>query len=408
MSKKLEIKDFKIGESVSYKSMKIGTHGREALTPVKAVDLSKIKSKIGFGREDLGVNEIYKTVYEKDQLYSSEGKKGTLRIASIKRMNDDQKLQEQFENQLIFLKKKAREKDITMCILDYQGDRYPNKEEIEFLADMSYVYSDLVSFPVISNTKTIKSPEDFSKYFTFLKRYLEILNALNDKPIIGIVPKIGRTYMDTLFNFYYDNDINAFYFDFECKQPLKLHANITKFLRKLKDEDLVEKSFLHSTNIYSGRFLVSDYVINAKDILSFGLGFDSMGRNTRKPLPAKFIESLPPQPERKFRLFNKDDYGYYQLKPEKIKDILPKDTRIQLADFLNTHISKYDLQHSFNMEQQGFEAIKLRKIIEEKPDEYLKKKKYVDKKDIETLKKIHDTVMKGKTTTGKMKTLFDF
>jgi len=408
MSKKLEIKDFKIGESVYYKSMKIATHGREATTPVKAVDLSKIRAKIGFDRENLGINEIHKPAYAKDQIYSSGAKAGKIRIHSIKRMNDDPKLQEQFESQLIFLKNKAREKDITMCILDYHGDHYPNEDEIQFLADMSYVYSDLVPFPVISNTKTITSQEEFSQYLAFLKRYLEILNALNDRPIIGIIPKIGRTYMDSLFNFYHDNDINAFYFDFECKQPLKLHANITKFLRKLKEEDMIEKSFLHSTNLYSGRFLVSDYVINAKDILSFGLGFDSMGRNMRKPPPVGVIEKIPPQQERRFRLFNKDDYGYYQLKPEKIKDIFPKDTKIQLDDFLNTHISKYDLQHSFNMEQQGLESIKLRKIIEEKPEDYLKKKKYVDKKDIETMKKIHDVVMKGKTTSSKMKSLFDF
>lgn len=416
MSKKLDISDFKIGENITYKAMKIKTHGREALTPVKAINLSDIRPRFGINKEEFGINEIHKTVFGIDQIYKSGNNKGNVRIHSIKSMNKDIELQENFEYSLQYLKDKARQKDITMCFLEYKGTRYPNKSEIEFIADISYEYSDLVPFPIISLTKNIKEEEDFKKYLTFLKDYYEILNTLNERPIIGVIPKIGRAYLDKLFDFYHGNDITAFYFDFECKQPLKLRSNIRKFFRKINDQNMTEKSFLHATNIYSGRFLLSDYAINAKDILSFGLGFDGMGRNKRKPPPPHVIEKLPAQPERKFRLFNKNDYGYYQLQPDKVNEILPKDTNIKLEDFSNPNISKYNIQHNFNMEQQMLEAIKLRKIIEENTEEYLKEKKYVSEEDISTLKKIHDFVMKskstktkkGKSSKPKVKSLFDY
>ena len=412
MSGKIDISDFKKGDDILYKSMKIKTHGKKALAPVKAIDLSKIKSKFEINREEFGVNEIHREVYEVDQIYKSGDRQGQVRISSIKSMNEDIELQEAFESTLNFRKNKSRSKDITMCFLDYRGNHYPGKDEIEFIADMSYHYSDLIPFPIIYMTKNIKNPSDFNQYLNFLKQYYEILNTLNEKPIIGIIPKIGRTYLDPLFDFYHGNDINAFYFDFECRQPIKLHPNIRKFFRKLNDEDMLEKCFLHSTNIYSGRFRLSDYAINAKDILSFGLGFDSMGRNMRKPLPPMVIEKLPPNPERRFRLFNKKDYGYYQLQPDKINILFPEDTKLEKKYFTNPNVNIYDIQHNFNMEQQGLEAINLRKIITETTEDYLKEKEFVSEDDVSTLKKVHDFVMKSTSSDlkkeKKSRSLFDF
>ena len=94
MSKKLDISDFKIGEDITYKSMKLKTHGREALTPVKAINLSDIRPRFGINKEEFGINEIHRTVYEVDQIYKSGINEGKVRISSIKSMNDDSELQE--------------------------------------------------------------------------------------------------------------------------------------------------------------------------------------------------------------------------------------------------------------------------------------------------------------------------
>lgn len=398
MSVEVKITNFHIDENLLYRTMTLRALGKEMATPVKAVNPSQLRSGIQIRREPRGLVEIHKDLYEQTQYFQRGTREGERRIPSIEDLNREPSLQERFESGIDYLRRRSGSQNLVLCMLRYVGEKYPGKMAIEYLCDISYVFSDIVPVPAVFPTREISCEEDFLRYLSWLKSYFEILETHNNKPIMGIVPNIGRIYFDSLFDFYRDRGLNCFYFDFEGKSPLSRQTNIRKFLRLLCNEDMLENSFLHATNVYSGRFLRKLETIRAKDILSFGLGFDSMGRNKRKPPPPDFVREQM-KPTSKLRLFNKEDYGYYQIASKDMSRIYPSDTNIPLEAFSkygdSTTSRRYDLQNNFNMEQQILEAIRLRGVVrKDSPEEYLRGKHYVAPQDLELMKKVSASVQK--------------
>jgi hypothetical protein len=170
-------------------------------------------------------------------------------------------------------------------------------------------------------------------------------------------------------------------------------------MRSLKEHDLLENSFIHSINANQGRFNKDANVVGAKDILSFGLGFDSMGER-HKPLkgPKEFFEKLQNREENKLRLFNKEDYGYYKISPNEIQDVYPKDSIIKMDSFANENLDVRNLQKSFNLEQIGLETLRLREIINEQSAlEYLSNKLLVKKEDYKKIARMKKEISRKQT-----------
>jgi hypothetical protein len=91
------------------------------------------------------------------------------------------------------------------------------------------------------------------KYKKFLEESLEIIETLNHKPIMGVVPPL-QFYIKEIVEFYAKKGIDAFVFDFDGKTPLSMHQTIRSFMRSLREQDLLENSFIHSINTNQGRF----------------------------------------------------------------------------------------------------------------------------------------------------------
>lgn len=171
---------------------------------------------------------------------------------------------------------------------------------------------------------------------------------------------------------------------------------IRKILISIKSNKPLEECYIHSFNLGIGRPNKIEEVIPAKDILGPGIGFSSIGNKYKKFKPSKqFIEFIKTNPEYKFRLFNKADYGYWRgISQKRIKDIFPKDCKID-QDLFTSYKNKVFLQKLFNAEQMALEAINMRKQINEDPEKflnYVKGKKHVISDDFEKLRAIKQKV----------------
>ncbi len=361
-----------------YITKELRVNGKNLTTPIKSLGVS---SKLVLNEKIKGVNEFYKRFsldenLKKNSVYNV--------LSSPEKLSD---LNYKFNS---MVKKTDTDKEINLCFIEYDDIKYPEKKPLEFILDTAYEYSDITPLPIISNIgKRIDSEEKFEKYKKFLEESLEIIDTLNHKPIMGIVPPV-QFYVKEIVEFYANRGIDAFVFDFDGKTPLSMHQTIRSFMRSLREQDLLENSFIHSINTNQGRFNKEVNVVGAKDILSFGLGFDSMGER-HKPLkgPKEFFEKLKNREDNKLRLFNKEDYGYYRLGIGELEEIYPIDSIIKKESFVNVKSDLKNLQKNFNIEQIGLETVRLRDIItNQEPKEYLSHKTQVKREDFKKIMKM--------------------
>ncbi|MDD5615856.1 MAG: hypothetical protein PHH85_06595 [Candidatus Methanoperedens sp.] len=378
MSKHIEFKKVCPDDDTLYITKELRVNGKKLTTPIKSLGVS---SKLVFNDKIKGVNEFYKRFSLDENLKKNS-------VYSV--LSSPEKLSELNYKFNSLVKKTDTDKEINLCFIEYDDMKYPEKKPLEFILDTAYEYSDITPLPIISNVgKRIDSEEKFEKYKKFLEESLEIIDTLNHKPIMGIVPPV-QFYIKEIVELYAKNGIDAFVFDFDGKTPLSMHQTIRSFMRSLREQDLLENSFIHSINTNQGRFNKEVNVVGAKDILSFGLGFDSMGER-HKPLkgPKEFFEKLKNREDNKLRLFNKDDYGYYRLGISELEEIYPADSIIKKESFVNEKSDLRNLQKNFNMEQIGLETIRLRDIItNQEPKEYLSHKTQVKKEDFKKIIKM--------------------
>ena len=378
MSKHIEFKKVCPDDDTLYITKELRINGKNLITPIKSLGVS---SKLVLNDKIKGVNEFYR----KFSLDESLKKNSIYKVlSSPEKLND---LNYKFNS---LVKKTDTDKEINLCFIEYDDIKYPEKKPLEFILDTAYEYSDITPLPIISNIgKRIDSEEKFEKYKKFLDESLEIIDTLNHKPIMGIVPPV-QFYIKEIVEFYAKKGIDAFVFDFDGKTPLSMHQTIRSFMRSLREQDLLENSFIHSINTNQGRFNKEVNVVGAKDILSFGLGFDSMGER-HKPLkgPKEFFEKLKNREDNKLRLFNKEDYGYYRLGIGELEEIYPVDSIIKKESFVNEKSDLRILQKNFNVEQIGLETVRLRDIItNQEPKEYLSHKTQVKKEDFKKIIKM--------------------
>lgn len=174
-----------------------------------------------------------------------------------------------------------------------------------------------------------------------------------------------------------------------------LNSQMINFISTLKDVGLeYQKTFIYAINNSSGKFTKDDEAIPSKDILTPGAGMDCVGKlhiggggsnkNKDERVKNKLIRN-------RFRLFNKEDYGYYKIDSSRMPFKFPSDSSIP-QNKLNTVSCNEDLifEKMFNMEQLSIETVRMREYIEEKfqPLDMIKKEKSkVSSQDIEALRK---------------------
>ena len=400
---RLQIKPlaFDKNDETLYGSKEITLDGKKIFTPIVSLDTRHITHNDQLADAAKGLNEIYRQL---------ETRKHPLEGIIFNR-----KRQDNFNSKLQTEHNRGNsQKELTLCILEYAGARFPLGRELEFILDTTYLFSDIVPLPTLPKmTAAIDEKSKFDKYRIFQEEIIRFLRSnKHEKPIMGVIPRLAYAFVADLMEVYIDNDINAFYVDFEARNPTTFKQNLLPVFRTLAQHDMTEKSFIYAHNIDVGRIVKASDVINAKNILSFGFGFDAMGRRHKKrQMPEKARQKID-MSSRRLRLFNKNDYGYYRiLNPRGIREIYPSDSSIPINAFSrgflgNLHtLRRYE--KLFNTEQLGLEAFRVRQIVKDYvPTKYLATKQHVKGKHIKLIKRFKDNISRKKSNQKSLLDIF--
>lgn len=373
MSVETKIKTIEVDSNSLYRTQTVKFNADKRITtPTKTIPLDKLKLRHSLNEKALQINEIFRR-------FTAD---------SIKQNNEDGHKYTELESWFNGQKKKAKEGTVNLCFIDFDEMRLPNKEEIEFMTDLSYCNSDITAIPTINRMNQKNVSISFDDYLNYLKSAFEIIEQLNKKPIMGVIPKIAPKNINELMEFYNEKGINTFTFDFGGSNPMSQSSKVFKVMRALNKLDMLETSYVHGHNVGVRVNKAAD-VIPARDVLGFGIGLGSLGekRVPFRPNPA-FLSMIKMNPLNKFRLFNKKDYGYWKaVSAEDLPAIFPKDCKLPVEEFKNSK-QPFDLQKVFNAEQLALEAHNLKRLIREESEDalrYVKKKKHVEDSDIRLL-----------------------
>jgi hypothetical protein len=380
-----------------FRSKEVSLGGKRILTPIVSVDTRLLTYNDQLAIATKGLNEIYRK-FDSD---------------SLKEIVFNRNRQEEFNRRIETEHNKIDfSKEMTICITEYIGSKYPLGRELEFILDTAYVFSDIVPLPNLPKiTETISEESKFDHYQIYLREMIHFLRGNSkEKPIMGIVPRLAYGFVANLMGFYIDEGINAFYVDFEARNPITFKQNLLPIFRTLTEHEMTDNSFIYAHNVDAGRFVKVSEVVDAKDILSFGFGFDAIGRrHKKKKMPQEYWQKLDTL-SNKLRLFNKNDYGYYRIvNSQKIREIYPADSSFSIDMFvrgLSENISTLRrYERLFNTEQLGLEAFRIKQIVKDSiPTRYLTGKRYVKEKNVKLMKRFKDDIYKKKY---EQKNLFD-
>jgi hypothetical protein len=384
MSKYIKVSDFKVADDLFMKTQKINIEGKILQTPIKTIDASKLHPDIQIVDKVKGLNEICKFFNgQRLEEYVTGAKDESLINIELARKI-----------------RNTNHKEAIICFVGYEDLKFPDEKGINFLMNLAHEFSDATPLPLVP--KLFKNDErDFyvklNDYKVFMKKCIDSINRFNNKPILGIIPEIiPSTYVADLVNFYYDNDITSFVYDFKGKVSAGMRTKIREMMIALKELDLLGNSFLYSINVNNGKMIKDASIVRARDILTFGFGFDALGdQHIRRVFPpdvAKMIRERMINSSPLIRLFNNKDYGYYKTSDlSMLENIYPKDeTSIPFDNFRVFNTKAKHSQTLFNSERIGLEAMKYQRLIIEETDktsDYFKTKKYVREKDIKDLVK---------------------
>jgi hypothetical protein len=402
------IGDASVAEDSAFRFGKFSINGKKLEVPLQALDAKKYyESKIDFGNLSTDVAEIYLN-YSREKLKL---------FKEYPERNADE------ERKIKLWKDSIKESAVKFLFIRFQGKEYPNDDEMKALINVSYSSSDATPIPAfpdifkeditrvkrdgtpITETKIRVSEDRLKEFFSFLEKYIGLLNDWNHKDILGVIPiNIGAQNISKLIAFYYNNGVNHFYLDLNTATfnrlidtPL-MHA----ILSELKRSGLeYQKTFFYSINGSSGRFSNGNPVIGAKDILTGGAGLDCVGRihlgaggGGKKITDPRVIEKMKLN---RIRLFNKDDYGYYRLETKSLPFKLPEDNIINKELLLNLDKGK-KFGDIFNMQQLTIENQNLRLYIKEgfKPlSKIEKEKRNVSKLDLKSIQRFRREKLKS-------------
>jgi hypothetical protein len=353
-----------------FKSKRVKLSGKEAITPLRALDPSKFRTDIALNKKAFGLNEVYRSL-------DSE------KIAALRKDSNEHDI---FASVLANHVKRSQPNDLNLCVIRYSSKNpnpLPTTKEIEFVTDVAHSFSDITPLPII-NIEIDAS--NFVRYLDCLKTCYDTIEELNHKPIMGVIPNLPPELYSKLLDFYLKKDITSFYVDFDGKTPN--HLKLRPILRFLNTKGMLGKSLIYGINAKPGMVLKNTNVIPSKDFIAYGYGIDALGEShVGAKRPKEFWEKMKKavdtqQPNKK-RIFIKTDYGYYKTSAkEDVSGLYPNDTRIKLDNIIND--TQNNWQKLFNMEQQAIEAETIRRRLNsldknETILDYIKKKTQIQK-----------------------------
>lgn len=355
-------------------SLKIGSHTLQ--TPIKAMNLNKVTAGLKLNPAAGGLNEIWKS----------------LEVSALKDLMTNRDALERWSATIRSSKAKGDARgDVNVVVLEIDSTKMKPKE-LEFLSDLAYGFTDIVVVPVVKELhKLVEGPASpaLAEYLAFVKSFLEHVDALNNKPVMGTLPRLAWAQCQQVTQVYRKLGVDAYCLDFAGATPSTVDVlTLRPLLKSLKEDGLKDETLLYALNAGTGKSSKSlpPGVAPAKDVLAYGFGFDVLGqKHIALKGPKEMFEKMKKE-EPGVRLFDKEAYAYRRVPVNKIGGALPKDAIIPAMAFKDPSAVK-QLEAIVNMEQHGIEAARLRSVIKE--DEiptYLDGKSALDKGD---LKKMH-------------------
>ena len=378
MSIATQVKTLEADPNSLYKTQRIKfTSDKSILTPTKTIPLDRLNVPDPLNDKAKQLNEVFKRFSAKQ----------------IKEADEDSDKYKGIESFFNKQKSKVKPETTTFCFLDFNEQRLPTNNEIEFLTDLAYCNSDITTLPTISKFSDSKnSPISYEDYKKYLEKAIESVEQLNHKPIMGIIPKLARKNVPNLLEFYQSKGINTFALDLGGSNPISSIMSIFKVLKTLNKIKILDSCYIHGHNLGIRVNKVKE-IIPAKDVLGFGVGLNSIGekRTEFKPNPA-FLSLIKMNPLNKFRLFNKKDYGYWKaISASDLEKVYPADSSVPISAFKIAfkNASQFsNVQKVFNFEQLAIESHHVKEVITEDADktlDYIKKKRYIAQDDVKVL-----------------------
>ena len=366
------------------KKLSIDIGMKHATTPLRALHLKQspqCESRLIHSTSVRGINEIYlKLTKEKIFLIDNNIDQLTKFGRGLRYIFDQNPIKDEIN--LLFFGYENKQPSL-------RKNTPPSDKEIEYLCNiLSHPSSDVIIPPVIEGIKG-------DDYLEFLKKFLSRLKSFKTNPVImGFFPFVATTDIRKIGSFYISKGINMFAVDFNGTNPLDFYTTIIEIQKftNLMEKEFKTDSYLHGFNVPITKVHPNTNVGSAKDILTFTMGFGSFGTNHRpSKLPLHVIESIQKKNAKKhippikplsssFRLFNRNDYGYYKYNDAKNSFQEPSHMSIEISDLMSKKFSAYQIdgvRKSFNVERQALEAKDIGTQIKEKSlKSYIENKKY--------------------------------
>lgn len=353
---KLQIHVNTVDEELLMRVMKGSLAGKSFTTPIKSLNKS-IRHP--------GLNEIYRNIDAK-------------KIAAIS-SNTSEEIK---FNTLV--RRDWSEGQINLFFLSYKENSLPDDDSMAIIADLQYVNSDIAIVPLCPGI--IKSHEGdklLNNFIGYIQKYLSVVETLNNKTIIGIIPvKLPRQFLPSILDFYHSKGITSFVIDSDGSSIYSNPSWLKAFQRKLYKSGIKDEGLIYNINSLEGRFLQRSSVTLARDFVTLTFGIDILGTNHKPPAFPAERRNISDRP----RIFDPETYGYVRV----------------IDPSLDLKTAKAN-----NISSQHKETLKLQHVIAEESTaaSYLQRKPQITQNKVLDL--IHDVQMDISRTKTRQMSLFD-
>lgn len=368
---KVQVSHQEIDEDLFIRSEKLRINNKTLKTPIKAVNMPSLRKDVSIKDDVKGVNEIFKT----------------LKIADIKKYCSGEKDENSIYRTINTpLNKTDRDNEVNICFVQLPDLKLPENNEIDFITNISYVYSDITPLPLVQGLfKSDEGISDLMRFMEFMQKCIDSINRLNNKPMLGVIPgTMPSPLVGYLIDFYHKNDITSFAFDFQGRIHKNFEVQIRAMITKILELDISNESFLYSCNTQRGKVSKGSTIIKGNDIAVYNYGFDVMGDSHVKPKIRPDVARQMRERagnELNIRLFNSEDYGHYKFADiDAIRGMYPYDETDITLDCFDPSIIKQrasDSQKLFNTERIGLELNKYKNMLDHSESTY----EYINTKD---------------------------
>lgn len=383
-------------------SLSVSTRASSIKTPIRALHLKRdttSESRLIQNHRARGLNEIYcKLTKEKIEDIDNDVAKLNNFGKKLRYIFTTPEIKDEF-NLLFFSYENKNKKK--------KQDTVPTDAETEYLCNIvTHPQSEIIIPPFMPGLSG-------ADYLEFLKKFFKQLDShMHRYTIMGSIPLVARVDLRMINQFYFEHGINLFAVDFSNKYPMDAYILVNEIRRLIREigKEYREDSFMHAFNVRTPRGRNNTQtILPAKDMMTLASGFDSFGTSHKAdPLPPDVAQNLQKRTDERrlkdaesgkrymprFRLFNDDDYGYYQHDSPKLTDIFSSTGKytIPLSNLFNdayTDRKLKGLRNAYNVERQAVEANEYRTLIKENSlRQHIRQKKHI----LESFKRVESLI----------------